>query len=178
MEKFCYDNVESNCFDYGGLYEWDELMNYTTSSNANPSGRQGICPYGWHVPSDAEWCEMETYLDPDVSCSGSGGVLSAIAGGKLKEIGLNHWTTPNTEATNSSGFTARPGGFTHDDMGGSITGNWPFWDLGLYARFYTSTESSDSALDAWLRTVSYDSSQEWRNTDKKDYACSVRCVKN
>jgi uncharacterized protein (TIGR02145 family) len=55
IEKYCYGYNAANCAIYGGLYQWDEIMIYTASSNANPSGRQGICPTGWHIPSDAEW---------------------------------------------------------------------------------------------------------------------------
>ena len=58
IEKYCYNNDAANCAVYGGLYQWDELMNYLTSSNATPSGRQGICPDGWHIPSEAEWCQV------------------------------------------------------------------------------------------------------------------------
>ena len=69
-----------------------------TSSNSNPSGVQGICPEGWHLPSDTEWKQLTDYLGEN-------------AGGKLKEAGTTHWNAPNTEATNESGFTALPGGY-------------------------------------------------------------------
>jgi len=78
------------------------MMNYSTDPH-------GICPAGWHIPSDGEFCTMTTYLDPTVNCSiyywnGTDG------GGKMKEVGLIHWQSPNTGATNSSGFSALPGG--------------------------------------------------------------------
>jgi uncharacterized protein (TIGR02145 family) len=104
IEKYCYNNLESNCDVYGGLYQWNEMMNYTSSSNANPSGRQGICPTGWHIPSETEW----TFLDDNL-----GGV--SVAGGKMKETGTSHWASPNTGATNASGFTALPGGYRYSD---------------------------------------------------------------
>lgn len=84
---------------YGVLYNWSAAMNGEESSEDNPSGVQGICPAGWHLPSKAEWTELTDYL--------GGG---SVAGGKLKEIGTTHWSSPNTGATNETGFTALPGG--------------------------------------------------------------------
>ena len=95
IEKYCYDDLESNCSIYGGFYQWNEMMNYVGSSNLNPSGIQGICPAGWHVPSDAEWNQLCIFL---------GGW--SVSGGTLKEVGTQHWVNPNTGATNQSGFTA------------------------------------------------------------------------
>ena len=74
-------------------------MNGAGNSNANPSGVQGVCPVGWHLPSKAEWDELIANL---------GG--ASIAGGKMKEEGTDHWFDPNTGANNESGFTALPGG--------------------------------------------------------------------
>ncbi len=62
IEKYCYNDLESNCDSLGGLYQWNELMEYTTEE-----GTQGICPDGWHVPSDMEWFQMANYLDPTVT---------------------------------------------------------------------------------------------------------------
>jgi hypothetical protein len=72
IEKYCYNDDAVNRAVYGGLYQWDELMNYTSSSITVPSGRQGICPLGWHLPSDAEWCQLETYLDASINCEANG----------------------------------------------------------------------------------------------------------
>jgi len=57
LEKYCYSNTESNCTTYGGLYQWNEAMQYVTTERA-----QGICPAGSHIPTDAEWTTLETYL--------------------------------------------------------------------------------------------------------------------
>jgi len=102
IEKYCYNNLTSNCDIYGGLYQWGEMVQYlngtsnTTTWNPPPTGNvQGICPTGWHIPKDAEWTVLTTYL---------GGV--SVAGGAMKETGNAHWSSPNTGATNSSGFTA------------------------------------------------------------------------
>src|SRR5574344_2998326 len=90
----------ANYKTYGVLYNWTAAMNGEASSTTNPSGIQGVCPAGWHLPSDAEWTELTDYL---------GG--ASVAGGKLKETGTTHWDSPNTGATNETGFTALPGGY-------------------------------------------------------------------
>jgi uncharacterized protein (TIGR02145 family) len=117
IEKYCYDNSESNCSVYGGLYQWDETMQYVTSE-----GGRGICPEGWHIPSDAEWDVLVNYL------GGSG-----VAGGKMKEAVDTHWITPNTGATNSSGFTGLPGGYRNSSSGS-------FYGLGGSGYFWSSSQ--------------------------------------
>jgi uncharacterized protein (TIGR02145 family) len=142
-------------------------MNYTTSSNSIPSGRQGICPTGWHIPSDAEWCQMELYLDATINCSATG-YRGTDAGGKLKETGTTHWTSPNTGATNSSGFTAFPGGFRNTD--GSFPG------LAEDGNTWSSTENSSS--NGWFRNLGYEYSSVYRDNYLKTYGFSGRCVKD
>lgn len=167
IEKYCYSNIESNCDIYGGIYQWNEWMNYTASSNSNPSGRQGICPSGWHAPSDAEWCQLEQFLDGSITCS-STAYRGTVAGGLLKETGTAHWQNPNTGATNGSGFTALPGGYSElDGSYGSLT---------TFGYFHTSTEST-STRD-WYRGLYYGTIQIGRYDDNKSYGYSVRCVKD
>ncbi len=84
IEKYCYGNDPSNCESYGGLYQWDEAMQYTTTQ-----GAQGICPNGWHIPTLAEFEELKTTVNSD--------------GNALKAIGQG---TGNGEGTNTSGFSA------------------------------------------------------------------------
>ena len=156
IEKYCHGNYESRCGFLGGLYQWGECMNYVSSSNSNPSGRQGICPAGWHLPSDAEWWQMTNYL---------GG--SSVAGGKMKQTGYSYWQPPNTGATNSSGFSARAGGFY---SGGS------FNNMMLDGLFWTTTESSSTNVWIWL--LAYDSESEFRYDYAKQDGFSVRCVKD
>ncbi|NCA77814.1 MAG: hypothetical protein EOM90_15910 [Alphaproteobacteria bacterium] len=152
IEKFCYNYLESNCDIYGGLYQWDEAMQYLTTA-----GVQGICPVGWHLPTDAEWTTLTTFL---------GGV--SIAGGKMKETGTTHWASPNTGATNSSGFTAFPGGFRH-----SIGS---FGDLTYYAFFWSS--SQNYATTAWGRLLYHDNASVYRNDYNIMYGLSGRCLKD
>lgn len=64
IKKYCYGDLDSNCNVYGGLYQWDEAMQYVTTE-----GVKGICPTGWHLPTDAEWCTLTQYSDPTVDCN-------------------------------------------------------------------------------------------------------------
>jgi uncharacterized protein (TIGR02145 family) len=172
IEKYCLANLVSNCNTYGGLYTWDEMMNYTTSSNANPSGRQGICTAGWHIPSDDEWCELESFLDPTISCPFNNTVyVGTDVGGKMKESGTSHWAAPNTGATNSSFFTALPGGYAYDNGSG-------YNPTLTTAYFHTSTEfSSISTLAHKLFNDRQDLTK--LVMDKATgYSFSVRCVKD
>jgi uncharacterized protein (TIGR02145 family) len=157
-KAYCwYDNSTANRDTYGGLYTWAAAMNGSASSSANPSGVQGVCPDGWHLPSDAEWTELTDYL---------GG--SAVAGSKLREAGTAHWTSPNTGATNESGFTALPGG------GRFIDGL--FFTVGNNAYFWSATEND--ATSAWYRSMYYDLANVTRNNYFKGYGLSVRCLKD
>ena len=152
IEKYCYNNDEANCEVYGGLYQWDEMMQYTTVE-----GVQGICPPGWHLPADAEWTTLTDYL---------GGLYAA--GGAMKETGTTHWASPNTGATNSSGFTALPGGIRSN-------GNF-YYGLSRYGYWRSSTEYSTS--DALGRVMDYGNAYVGRFYNSKLPGHSVRCLKD
>lgn len=162
LEKNCYNNDPNNCSEYGGLYQWDEAMGYSTTA-----GTQGICPTGWHLPTDAEWCTLTTYLDPTVDCNifGSSGT---DAGGRMKETGTNHWNSPNAGATNSSGFTALGAGCR--SYGGNFLG------LRDYAYFWSSSESS-STLGIYRGLFCF-YADVYRYDYFKTYGFSVRCLRN
>jgi len=149
IEKYCYNDTPSNCIIYGGLYQWDEMMNY----NVTPGGK-GICPTGWHLPTDAEWSTLTTYLGGE-----------SVAGGKMKDVG-SYWYPPNTGATNSSGFTALPAG-THNSSPA-------FGDLGYTTDFWSSTENDSS--NAWWRHLFYDTTDVYRYYNNKSPGWSVRCL--
>jgi len=150
IEKYCSNDNENNCDEYGGLYQWEEMMQYATAQ-----GSKGICPEGWHLPSDDEWSTLIDYLGGD-----------DVAGGKMKETGTTHWNLPNTGASNESGFTALPGGIRTSD--GS------FIYLAEYAGFWSSTE--DNISEAWRRYLGYDYSGVYHESSSKDHGRSVRCV--
>ena len=147
----------ANYNTYGVLYNWPAAMNGAASSTTNPSGVQGVCPDGWHLPSDAEWTELTDYL---------GG--TSVAGGKLKETGTTHWNSPNTGATNETGFTALPGGLRGDDGA--------FYDIGSYGYWWSATE--DIANNAWYRFMSFNFSNVYRIGDPKELGFSVRCLRD
>ena len=102
IEKYSYDNDESNSDVYGGLYLWDEMMQYTEISN------QGVCPDGWHVSSDEEWQKLEMFLGMADTTVVKTSWRGDDEGGMLKEVGTAHWVS--NVANNESGFTALPGG--------------------------------------------------------------------
>jgi len=90
---FYYNNDSATYADtYGALYTWAAMMNGAASSNNNPSGVQGVCPDGWHIPSDTAWKELEMYLGmSQVEADKTVGWRGTDEGGKLKEIGTIHW---------------------------------------------------------------------------------------
>jgi uncharacterized protein (TIGR02145 family) len=147
----------SNYTTYGVLYNWPAAMSGAASSSADPSGVQGICPTGWHLPSHAEWTTLTTYLGGE-----------SVAGGKMKEAGESHWTNPNTGATNESGFTALPGGYRY---------NYGKFDvIGILGSWWSSTEFSTGY--AWYRSLYYYSSHVGRYYANKANGFSVRCLRD
>jgi len=153
IEKFCYDDNAILCDLLGGLYQWDEMMDYGFFSV-----NQGICPYGWHIPTDDEWTILVDYL---------GG--ADIAGGKMKDSTITHWTLPNIGATNSSGFTAEPGGFL--DKSTQF-----FTMVGEWGIFNSATENTSDK--AWTRFLRHDSISVRRVDNFKGDGYSVRCMKD
>ena len=153
---WCYYNNDPDYgLDYGKLYNW-----YAVKDS------RGLCPFGWHLPSDAEWTTMIQQFDN--TASGTDRVQSTIAGGKLKSIGTKFWNGSNSSATNVSNFSALPGGFCNSD--GS------FNNLRYNAFFWTSTENNIS--NAWLRLLYESISDVNRNYNVKSFGASVRCIKD
>ncbi|HEY5468895.1 MAG TPA: fibrobacter succinogenes major paralogous domain-containing protein [Bacteroidales bacterium] len=144
--QWAYLGNENNVTSYGRLYTW----NAVTDS-------RGVCPTGWHVPTDAEWSTLTTFLG-DYS----------VAGGKLKETGTNHWISPNAGATNETGFTALAGGTRSKDGTFSLMGNYGFW--------WSSSESS--AAYGWGVSMFYGNTGNGRVSLDKQNGFSVRCIKD
>jgi uncharacterized protein (TIGR02145 family) len=139
-----YSGNSANVVTYGNLYNW-----YALDDNRN------IALEGWHIPTDDEWQVVVDYLGGD-------------SGGKLKKTGTTHWSSPNTGATNESGFTALPGGYRV--YGGS------FNYMGSFGYFWSSTETN--TFSGWYRKLYYNSSEVYRVRNNKHYGFSVRCVRN
>ncbi len=134
----------ANYSTYGVLYNWSAATN--------------ACPAGWHLPSDAEWRQLSDYL---------GG--HSVSAGKLKETGTTHWLSPNTGATNETGFTALPGGFRYSNGVFEYVGNNGFW--------WTATESD--ALSMHGIDISYEgSNMRPRPRYSKQIGFSVRCLRD
>jgi uncharacterized protein (TIGR02145 family) len=141
-----YDNDDSNKAVYGALYNWFAVKT------------GNLCPTGWHVANDdTEWITLETYL---------GG--ASPAGGKLKETGTTHWLSPNTGATNETGFTSLPGGYRHAD--GS------FSDMGYNGYWWSSREYN--VTDAFFKKMQNTSDKTFRAYMDENGGMSVRCIKD
>jgi uncharacterized protein (TIGR02145 family) len=143
-----YNNNEATYKNiYGALYNW-----YTVNTGK-------LCPIGWHVPSDWEWSVLGYALGGE-----------SVAGGKLKETGTTHWLSPNTGATNETGFTALPGS--------SRTYNGFFRDLGYDGWWWSSIQSTLDNQYAKFLSILNSSSKVWPNEEQKILGFSVRCIKD
>ncbi len=150
--SWCYNNLASNCATYGRLYDWSTVMAGSVSSATSPSRVQGICPSGWHVPSNAEWTVLTDYVD------------SSTAGTQLK-VNSSLWST-NT-GTDDYGFSALPGGCYYGSGFGNVgySGNW--WS----ATAYSSTGAYYWGMYyvyAYVYSIYFD----------KSYGFSLRCIKD
>jgi uncharacterized protein (TIGR02145 family) len=145
--QWAYDGNDSIAAIYGRLYTW-----YAVTDNRN------IAPIGWHVSTDAEWITLVNFL---------GG--ADIAGDKLKEAGTAHWKSPNTGATNESGFTALPGGSRYAEG--------LFMGISEFVHFWTATELEGDNRWAW-RWLLYNSSIAERGYCSKVDGWAVRCIKD
>ena len=155
---YCVQNNDTaNIPIYGYLYNWYNIID-----------SRGVAPVGWHVPSDTEWKQLEIYLGMNPDEADSTGWRGSNEGGKLKDTGTIYWISPNTGATNETGFSGLPGG----------SRNWlgEFSGIGGGARFWSSTERLSS--DAWYRDLAYLRSEIGRSWYDQKSGLSIRCVKD
>lgn len=150
IEKYCYNNDESNCTTYGAFYQWNEAMNWSATEKA-----QGICPSGSHIPSDAEWKTLEMSLS---------GMSQAIADG-------TGWRGVD------EGTKLRIGGGSGLNMpfAGYRFTNGSYYDIGSTVYSWSSSESASSA---WFRIFSSAQAGVSRNLDSKVFGFSIRCLKD
>ena len=150
-----YDSTGGNSsilHAFGYLYNWYAAKGIAT---AGSTVYKNICPTGWHVPTDSAWTTLTTYL-----------VGESVAGGKMKLSGTDIWASPNTFATDESGFSALPGGYRLDD--GS------FDNIRYYAFFWSATESNNRG---WIRSLYYfDGNVNRNDIFIKSFGASVRCL--
>jgi uncharacterized protein (TIGR02145 family) len=147
-----YANDNTNLTTYGYLYNWYSAKGISTSGSSN---YKNICPTGWHLPSDGEWSTLTTYL--------GGG---SLAGGKMKTTDTAYWYSPNSGATNESGFSALSGGIRFA-VGSFIA-------IGLNTFFWSTSENGNN--DAWYRNLTNQSGIVFRNLTIKSFGASVRCL--
>lgn len=151
IEKYAYNNNEAYADTYGGLYQWDEAMQYDTTE-----GIQGICPNGWHIPTDAEWKTLEMALGMTQVQADTIGWRGTDQGNQLKVGGV-------------SGFQAQLSGYRHYSSG-------TFYNLGTYATFWSSSQYDASSV--WFRYLISSLTQVFRLNYKKTYGFCVRCLKD
>ena len=153
-----YDNLPGNSVIYGALYNW-----YTVDDPRN------LCPSGWHVPADTEWKTLEMFLGMSQLAADVIGWRGTDEGGKLKESGYSHWLSPNTGATNSSNFTALPGGYrAYADGSYTVVEN--------NAEFWCSTQYD--SVSAYDRELWYGNATTFRGPWSLNYGIAVRCIKD
>ena len=153
-----YANNTANGTTYGKLYNWHAVRGIHDNDPNTPN--KILAPLGWHVPSNSEWNTLINYLDPNAN----GGIATPnLAGDKMKSTGTTLWTSPNTGATNSSGFTGFPGGLRSYDG--------TFLSIGNVGGWWCSD-------DAWTRDINYNSGSAYLNTYGQEVGFSVRCVKD
>jgi uncharacterized protein (TIGR02145 family) len=153
IEKFCYDNNLLNCAIYGGLYQWDEMMQYNSSE-----GSQGVCPQGWHLPTIAEWTSLEAALpSPDKGSRLSGNASLWING-----------TRENSIFFGTTGFSAIPSG-SRGPVGG-------FFDKDTTGSYWSSSQYN--ATGARFLIMGFSSADNLSIVNDKGMALSVRCVQN
>lgn len=168
---YCYNpnNDANNVPTYGYLYNWPAVMHGASSSSSNPSGVQGICPDGWHVPSEAEWTQLEDYVESQSQYQ-CGNDNECIAKALSSTTGWKSSTTTyavgnNQSSNNATGFSAFPAGIH----------NVNYFGFGLNANFWSATECE---YGAFSRTIYYDLGYMHWSDDLKYYGLSVRCVRN
>jgi uncharacterized protein (TIGR02145 family) len=170
LEKYCYNDDEANCDKYGGLYQWDEIMQYTKQEST-----QGICPDGWHMPSDSEWTELSDFLIINGYGSGNYAYSGRDIGKSMAttsgwDVSTKEFTVGNDqESNNSSGFSGLPAGdlYTYESL---------FEGLGNKGLWWSSSEYSNS--NAWYRTLRGYGFYFYQIWVGKSFGLSVRCIKD
>jgi len=163
----CYRNSEANCEKYGRLYDWSMAMALPVSCNNNlctsqiSAKHKGICPNGWHIPSDADWNILMKFVNPSCTdnstCAGAGTKLKATSG----------WNGSGN-GTDDYGFSALPGG-------GSFNGNFDY--IGTNGDWWSTTEP-EYGSGAYLRIMHYNDELALWFVEGKHYLFSVRCVQD
>ena len=158
--SWCYNNSADSCTKYGRLYTWTGAMSIASSyqdalaTAVISAPHQGVCPTGWHIPTNAEWTILE----------------NAVGGEDVAETALKSTSGWNDDGngTDAYGFSALPAG----GRGGGL-----FFNAGNFVNFWSATESNDSRASLWVLYYSYGDFY-CSSYGSKDYGFSVRCVKD
>ena len=148
-----YNNNAANGAIYGKLYNWYAVAGIHDTDPSTPN--KTLAPRGYHISTDAEWTTLTTFLGGE-----------SVAGGKMKATTL--WNSPNTDATNSSGFAGLPGGYR-----GSLG---TFYNLGYDTGYWSTTVRDIDPTVAWTRLLTYDRGNANRSLSYKEFGLSVRCI--
>jgi uncharacterized protein (TIGR02145 family) len=164
LEKYCYNNESDSCSKFGALYRWDEMMQYVTQP-----GVQGICPPGWHIPSDDEWKVLEGAVDSlyvigEITWNESG-YVGVDVGTNLKTTSGWNW---NGNGTDLFGFTGQPAGHRTLNGGFVLIGTCSYW--------WASTEVNLSSKMG--HSVSSYHEEIYHESFNKEVGFSVRCLKD
>ncbi|MCF8303947.1 MAG: hypothetical protein K9I94_11780 [Bacteroidales bacterium] len=163
IEKYCYNDDESMCDEYGGLYQFGETVQYSPDTAA-----QGICPPGWHVPTDHEWKVLEGTVD---SQHDVGDPIWDSTNWRGYDVGVKLKATSGWNGgggTDDYGFNAKPSGAR------TFSGFYFYEGLRTYFR----TSSTDEGNNGWRRYLHFASGQSSRFTFTNQWGQSVRCIKD
>ena len=167
-----YNNDPANEAIYGKLYNWYAVAGiYDAASAANPALRKKLAPAGWHIPTDGEWSNLINCLDSNAN---GGSTFPNTAGGKMKatgtiQAGTGLWQSPNTEATNASGFTGLSAGYRVND--GALFGS-----IGFSGNWWGSSENGNTY--AWGCGLNFSTGNAYLGDSGKAYGFSVRCLRD
>lgn len=171
-QKLYYYKPSNGNLSYGYFYNWKAAVRLAESSESNPSGVQGVCPNGWHVPSDAEWNQLTDYCrsKSEYGCDG-GKIVNALASAQ----GWNPSTYEcapgyDLSSNNATGFNALPVGF-YSGTSGNYTAE------GVYTSFWGAT-GCDGCSYAYAHGFTYNSTSMGRSGNEKNEGLSVRCVRD
>ena len=174
IEKYCYDDNDVNCITHGGLYHWSEAMQYSLTE-----GARGICPEGWHIPTDAEQYTLENYLATGTCTSDEVGWNECDPAGAKLAGNATLWFDGDLDTNGNfgdSGFDALPAGYRTWDDGefDYLTGNAYFWSSSESVGF----GNGDDIGYAWARALNCTHTDIYRLDVYKASGYSVRCIKS
>jgi uncharacterized protein (TIGR02145 family) len=164
IEKYCYNNNEDSCTLYGGFYQWKEMMEYS-----NVSGSRGICPPGWHIPSDDDWSILEGAADSYLLIGDTSWKINGVRGVDCAfNLKSGFYWENDGNGSDLFGFTVPPAGYR--DYWGYIYG------FGHAAKYWSSDAFSQS--EAWTRGLGCHGSDISRYNEDTANGYSVRCIKD